>query len=81
MSTDSSANVPSEATSLPPAQKQNERAQQLDTLLLRIGGLEVSIRDALERRDFDLVKELKALKPGYYEQLRRVTYGLTPKRA
>jgi len=41
-----------------------------------IGGLEVSILDASKQRDWDFAKELKKLKPKYYEQLRRVTYGL-----
>lgn len=59
---------------------EQERVERIEELLKLIGGLEISIRDALEQRDWDFSKQLKKLKPKYYEKLRRLMYGLPEER-
>jgi hypothetical protein len=59
---------------------ENEQKKKLDELLLMIGGLEESIRSAIEQRDREFLAVLKPLKAKYYERLRRVAYGLPEER-
>jgi hypothetical protein len=52
------------------------RQAEIEELLRLIGGLEESIRIALDEKDWDFVKLLKEMKPRYYNRLRRVIHGL-----
>lgn len=63
------------STSIP-----EEKKKRIDALLHMIGGLEASILSAQEQRDWDFVNQLKPLRKGYYEKLRRVMYGLPEER-
>lgn len=58
----------------------SERLDRISELLKMIGGLEESIRMALENKDYEFAKTLHPLKARYYEKLRRVVYGLPEKR-
>lgn len=53
-----------------------EREKRISDLLKTIGGLEESIRIAIENGDSEFIKELKPLKIKYYQKLRRVIYDL-----
>lgn len=53
-----------------------DRKKRIDELLLMIGGLEASILNAQDQRDWDFVNNLKPLRANYYERLRRILYGL-----
>lgn len=57
-----------------------DRKKEMDNLLLMIGGLEESIRSALDQKDWDFLETLKPLKAKYYERLRRLAYGLPQER-
>jgi hypothetical protein len=56
-----------------------EKEKRIDDILKMIGGLEVSIRIALEKGDKEFVRTLQPLEQKYYEKLRRVVYGLPEK--
>lgn len=58
----------------------NPRKERIDHILYMIGGLEESIRNAMEQKDWDFLEVLKPLKKDYYERLRRVAYGLPEER-
>lgn len=53
---------------------------RIEELLYMLGGLEASILEAMDQRDWEFVKLLKVKKADYYERLRRVSYGLPEKR-
>lgn len=63
-------------SSTDPTPDEETRTERIEKLLLIIAGVEVSIRDAQELRDYEFLKILKGLKPKYYEKLRRLAYGL-----
>lgn len=65
-----------EATSQPLETKSKEPRQIIHDTLLRIGGIEVSIRLAQEEKDWEYIKILKRLRTKYYQQLRKAAYGL-----
>lgn len=56
------------------------REERIENLLYILGGLEASILEAMDQKDWDFVKMLKVQKADYYERLRRVSYGLPEKR-
>lgn len=53
-----------------------EQRKEFESLLKIIAGLEVSIRTALEERDYDVVKPFQKQRLDYYKKLRRIVYGL-----
>lgn len=67
-------------SSMDPTPEEKPRKERLDELLLMIGGLEESIRSAMDQKVWPCVRRLEALKPKYYEKLRRAAYGLSEER-
>lgn len=57
------------------------REKRIEEVLKMIGGLEESIRMALDNGDKEFVATLKPLKAKYYDKLRRVVYGLPEERS
>lgn len=48
----------------------------MERLLYTIGGCEVALLNAMEQKDWDFVKALKAKQKQLHERLRRLAYGL-----
>ena len=59
-----------------PTSIQDERKPAIEKRLLLIAGLEASIMNAEEQRDWEFRKQLLPLRKDYYEKLRRLVYGL-----
>ena len=53
-----------------------ERKAELENLLKIIAGLEISIRYALDEKDWDTLKDLRKRQTEYYKRLRITMYGL-----
>lgn len=53
-----------------------DRRSQIKELLLVIAGCEEALRLSMAQEDYEFQQKLKATKSKYYEQLRRVMYGL-----
>lgn len=53
-----------------------ERKAKIEDLLKIIAGLEISIRHALDDKDWDTLKDFRKYQISYYKKLRDTMYGL-----